>query len=193
MPQPDVNQLLPGLAAGKPEAFAALVDQLGDRLYRAARQLVDTPADADDAVQETFAAIVRARQSLSAVRDLDAYLFTTLRRAAARCRDRQGPSTLPLEQIGEIAETEQNPTFGTPGSATSKASDSDVQEQLDRLQRAVQMLPDAQREVLTLKFDGELTLIQIAAVLNISPNTAASRYRYALEKLRNLMSVRASQ
>ena len=41
-----------------------------------------------------------------------------------------------------------------------------------------------QRELIALKIDGELTFAEIAACLGISPNTAASRYRYALEKLR---------
>jgi RNA polymerase sigma-70 factor (ECF subfamily) len=53
-----------------------------------------------------------------------------------------------------------------------------------RLQRAVLALPDEQRELIALKLDGGLTFAEIASVLAISPNTAASRYRYALEKLR---------
>jgi RNA polymerase sigma-70 factor (ECF subfamily) len=35
-----------------------------------------------------------------------------------------------------------------------------------------------------LKIDGGLTFAEIAAVLGTSINTAASRYRYTLEKLR---------
>ena len=41
-----------------------------------------------------------------------------------------------------------------------------------------------QREVIALKVDGGLTFAEVAACLGVSPNTAASRYRYALEKLR---------
>jgi RNA polymerase sigma-70 factor, ECF subfamily len=186
--QPDVNSLLPGLAAGKPAAFAALVEELGDRLYRTARRLVDSPADADDVVQETFAALVRSRTGLAAVRDLEAYLFTTLRRAAAKCRGQKGPITLRLDSIAELADE----TPSQPDTPTSKTGERDAQEQLDRLNWAVQTLPEEQREVLTLKFDAELTLAQIATVLTISPNTAASRYRYALEKLRAMLQVRNS-
>jgi RNA polymerase sigma-70 factor (ECF subfamily) len=46
------------------------------------------------------------------------------------------------------------------------------------------MLPEAQREVVALKIDGGLTFAQIAKVTNVSLNTAAGRYRYAMEKLR---------
>jgi RNA polymerase sigma-70 factor, ECF subfamily len=184
--QPDVNSLLPGLAAGKPESFAALVEQLGDRLYRTARRLVDSPTDADDVVQETFAALVRGRTALNAVRDLEAYLFTTLRRAAAKSRGQKGPVTLRLDSIAELEAKETN-SISTP---THKTSDREAEERVAQLHWAVQTLPDDQRDVLTLKFDGELTLAQIATVLGISPNTAASRYRYALEKLRAMLQVR---
>jgi RNA polymerase sigma-70 factor (ECF subfamily) len=48
-------------------------------------------------------------------------------------------------------------------------------------------LPLEQREVITLKIDGGLTFAQIAEILHVNPNTAASRYRYAMEKLRRFL------
>ena len=44
--------------------------------------------------------------------------------------------------------------------------------------------------MIALKIDGGLTFAEIAAVTDTSPNTAASRYRYALEKLRTHLAVR---
>ena len=51
------------------------------------------------------------------------------------------------------------------------------------LRQAVEKLGEKLREVVTLKIWGGLTFGQIAEVMTISPNTAASRYRYALEQL----------
>ena len=48
---------------------------------------------------------------------------------------------------------------------------------------ALTRLPQEQRETVTLKAFSGLTFAQIAEVLSISAGTAASRYRYALEKL----------
>ena len=45
----------------------------------------------------------------------------------------------------------------------------------------------------TLKLDAELTWQEIGQVLEVSPNTAASRYRYALEKLRESLQTRESK
>jgi len=51
------------------------------------------------------------------------------------------------------------------------------------LRDAVQNLSQKLREVVVMKFWGGLTFLQISETLAISPNTAASRYRYALEQL----------
>ena len=52
------------------------------------------------------------------------------------------------------------------------------------IEAALRRLPAEQREVLTLKIWGECTFEEIARQLEIPPNTAASRYRYALAALR---------
>ena len=57
----------------------------------------------------------------------------------------------------------------------------------DALAAAVAALPEVQREVVALKIDAGLTFAEIAAVTGTSLNTAASRYRYALEKLRTVL------
>lgn len=55
------------------------------------------------------------------------------------------------------------------------------------LAAAVDQLPVEQREVLVMKIWNELTFAEIATVLGISGNTAASRYRYALAALKKAL------
>ena len=55
------------------------------------------------------------------------------------------------------------------------------------VQAAMKQLPADQREVLTLKIWGDLTFREISETLGTPPNTVASRYRYALEALRNVL------
>jgi DNA-directed RNA polymerase specialized sigma24 family protein len=45
-------------------------------------------------------------------------------------------------------------------------------------------LPVTQREVIVLKIWHEYTFEEIGELLDVSPNTAAGRYRYGLEKMR---------
>ncbi len=56
-----------------------------------------------------------------------------------------------------------------------------------KLESAILSLPVEQSEVLTMRIWGEMTFDEIATVLEVSINTAASRYRYAIAKLRELM------
>jgi RNA polymerase sigma-70 factor (ECF subfamily) len=56
------------------------------------------------------------------------------------------------------------------------------------IEEALERIPAAQREVLVLKIWGELTFDQIGHELGVSPNTAGSRYRYALAALRQQLT-----
>lgn len=53
--------------------------------------------------------------------------------------------------------------------------------------RCLEKLPTEQREVIVLKIWHDLTFEEIAALQEISPNTAAGRYRYGLQKLRDCL------
>lgn len=165
------------LAAADPRAFGVLVDRYADRLLAAGTRLLGQREDAEDVVQEVFVAMVRARERLEHVMDLEAYLFTVLRHAAGRCARRRtkGPVTSDVVL-----------------SAEARVSD-ERNSRRDELRGAIRRLPPKQREVIALKIDGELTFAQIGEVLDISPNTAASRYRYALGRLREALTTRSEE
>ena len=55
------------------------------------------------------------------------------------------------------------------------------------VEQAMRELPPEQREVVAMRIWGDMTLAEIALVLEIPENTAASRYRYALNKLRGIL------
>ncbi|BCU76657.1 sigma-70 family RNA polymerase sigma factor [Luteolibacter sp. LG18] len=74
------------------------------------------------------------------------------------------------------------------GEADPPVLPSDLEHDRQRVQTALDQLPLMFREVVSLKLWSDLTFEQIAGLLNISKNTAASRYRLALEKLRPLLS-----
>ena len=180
MSAPGTDPLLLGLAAGDERAFAALYDRFAPRMYRVALRILGSREDAEDVVQEVFLATVRVHERLADVRDLTAYLFAAIHRAAGRCAMRRARAipVSPAAADEAIAPFEQ---------AASDGPD------WHRLQQAVRSLPDEQREVITLKIDGELTFAQIAQIVGVSISTAASRYQYALSKLRaSLAGVRTS-
>jgi RNA polymerase sigma factor (sigma-70 family) len=106
------------------------------------------------------------------IADAKAYLFASVRNAAlndARLQQRS------------VALDEESAWFEPPHR--------DYTAELN-LRRALGTLPEDQRQVLVLHVWGEFTFLQIAEILEISSNTAASRYRYALAKLRESMCVK---
>jgi len=64
----------------------------------------------------------------------------------------------------------------------------DDEERQQRVEAALSELPVEQAEVVTLKIWGALTFAQIAEVTATSPGTVASRYRYAIERLRRTLT-----
>lgn len=160
------------LADGDPEAFAALYDRLATRLFNTARTMTDSQPDAEDAVHDLFVELARSRDRLARITDLDAYVFTMLRHAVSRRRRRRDVDRRAIDAVGR-----QRTAAGQFATQPSEPPD-------DALTAALAKLPPAQREVIALKIDGGLTFAEIASVLGTSINTAASRYRYALEKLR---------
>ena len=169
--------LLASLAAGDERAFAALYDAWSGRLFRAALSLLGRPADAEDAVHELFVALARSRASLAEVADLPGYLFASLRRAALH----RGAAQNPAEKLDELVAA--HPDHTPPPDHALESND-----ELHHLRRAIAQLPAEQRVVIELKVDAGLTFAEIAATLGVSPNTAASRYRYALNNLRALLT-----
>jgi len=169
MTSPQKDPLLHDLTTGQQQVLSELYDRYATPLFKVARVILGDHAEAEDAVQDVFVSLVRSRQSLADIKNMQAYLFRSLRRAAGRCVKRRVKQRAAIANAA--AQVKQPKDVATP--------DCD-----ERLERALAALPLAQRQVIALKIDGSLSFAQIGQVLNVSINTAASRYRYALRKLR---------
>jgi RNA polymerase sigma-70 factor (ECF subfamily) len=146
----------------------ALYRQHGPALLLFAASIIGDRASAQDAVHQVFLRLIE-RNDLSRAADTKAYLFTCVRNAvltARRVSNRNSP--IDPEAIRFISEQR------------------DFAEEVN-LKRALVALPEDQREVIVLHIWGELTFSQIGELLGVSLNTAASRYRYALAKLKESM------
>lgn len=154
------------------DGLAAIYDQFAPRLFAVAMRLLGVREEAEECVQELFVALARTDDSRPRIEDQSAYLFASIRRAATAWSRAQGRR----EQLVSVLERSGEPAVMAPDSLDARA-----------LQRALSELPEEQREVVTLKIEGQLAFAEISQVLRISQNTAASRYRYALEKIRTAL------
>lgn len=148
----------------------AWIVEHGPRLLLCARQYTRSPADAEDALQEAMVRYWKHQRHLPG--DRNALILTSLRRAAIdKARSEQRRTN--REQAHLIVEGDPVEWFTPEPDSHEKA-----------VEAAVKKLPPEQREVVVMKTWGELTFDEIGKQLEISPNTAASRYRYALAALR---------
>ncbi len=156
-----------------PADLARLYDDHAQALFAFLLNLTRHEADTRDVLQELFVKLARQPQSLQGVRDERAFLLRLAHNAAIDLMRRRGTREKNYEQLA--ADT-----------ATIFASTSDPDEQAFRaaLTDALGELPPEQRAVVHLKLWEGLTFEAIADALDLPPNTAASRYRYGLDKLR---------
>jgi RNA polymerase sigma-70 factor (ECF subfamily) len=166
-----MNDLGKRLAGGEPAAFAELYDRCADRCHHYLTVFLGSRDAADDVLQETFIRLVRNRSKLDAVDRLDAYVFRIarnegLRHAQRRARDRQHHTPLTGLDL-----------FISSNEATRRDAAQAVVE-------ALQQLSPELREVVELKIYGGLTFREIGEVAEIPLQTAATRYRCALERLK---------
>jgi RNA polymerase sigma-70 factor (ECF subfamily) len=153
-----------------PAAVALLWDRYAGDLLAFLQALLCSRHDAEDVLQTVFVRIVRKRRYLADARSLDGYVFQIARNEAASfMRVRRRPCS-GGDQWLEAVETDARP-----------------QEWAEELQAALARLPQEQREIVTLKIYRDKTFQEIGEMLELSPNTVASRYRYGIEKLRGIL------
>ena len=150
-----------------------LYDEYSQPLYAFLLNLTRDEADTRDLLQEIFIKLARDPDLLGGVREQRAFLIRLAHNAAIDLMRRRGTRDKTKENFAaEII------------SPFAPASDPDEQTFRGELARALAELPEEQRAVVHLKLWEGLTFEAIAAALDLSPNTAASRYRYGLDKLR---------
>ena len=144
-----------------------LYDAKAAQMILYGRALGLSRAEAEDVLQESFLAVMR----LNALPErLDHYCLRVFRNRALNYR--RGL----LRRLAR--ELESRHWF--------EAEPRDSREEL--AMRRLAKLPPEQREVIVLKIWHECTFEEAGALLGISPNTAAARYRYGLQKLRSYLN-----
>jgi len=163
-------------------SWSAWLHEHGSKLLLFARQQTRSIADAEDVLQEALVKL--AKKEAEGTFDGGQaswlpYLYTSIRRCAidlGRKEDRRSKR----EEKSETNKIIQYGEYIDPWFDSNSADD----ESRQYLESGLKKLPEKFASVITLKIWGELTFAEIGKKLNISQNTAASRYRYGLEALK---------
>ena len=167
------NLLRAALGRNDPAAVELMWDRYAKDLLTFLQATLCSRLDAEDVLQTVFVRIVRKRHRLARARCLDAYVYRIARNEAYSCISKRKKD----KNTQKLPETWLNVTENNRESS----------ELAEQLQAALAQLPQPQREVIVMKIYGQKTFLEISRLLGISQNTAASRYRYGIEKLQNTL------
>lgn len=165
---------------GDARAFEALYARHRGGVYRYVLRQVGFRGAAEEVFQEIWTRIIGARSRYRVGARFATFLYTV----AHNCVMDHFRSRPPLHLVSFDAEAADE-AAGVAGPEQEQPERILVRRQTaQRLLRALALLPDEQREVFLLQQEAGLTLEQIAEVTGVGRETAKSRLRYALAKLR---------
>lgn len=158
-------------------------------LLDAVRGLVPRYEDAEDIVQDVFQQFTGAFDQIRSLESSSAWLYRAARNRVSdfyrkRARTLEGD----LKQIGAAAEEDAfliEEIIADPHSNPERDFDLEVLE--DRLEAAIEALPENQRDVFIWHEIEGLSFNEIAEITGESKNTLLSRKRYAILALRNML------
>jgi RNA polymerase sigma-70 factor (ECF subfamily) len=159
-----------------PLDLARLYDEHAPALYAFLLNFTRSEADSRDVVQEVFVHLSERPARIEGVRDFRAFLLRLSHNVAVDSLRRRTAHSHAVERAGR-----------EPVDLFTPTPSADEQAFREAVSSALAALPEEQRAVVHLKIWEEQTFAEIAEALDIPANTAASRYRYALDKLEGLL------
>ncbi len=169
--------LIRHLNRGSKQALRQIYERYRGDLFTIAVSLLGDCDLAEDCLQDVFVRLAEAAGQLQVRSHLKGYLTMAI---VNKARDRMRRNKRQVDvRVEDLSVPDPMP----------KPDDQLVDNELQqRLLIAIEQLPLEQREVFVLHAQGQLTFRQIAQHQAVSVRTAHSRYRYAIEKLRSLLS-----
>lgn len=161
---------------GERPAFDELIQRWHEPLWRYVRRLADDDDTANDITQDVWLRVLRGIGRLRDGAKLRPWLFGVARRASM---DRlRGRYAAPL-----VADVD-------PATIAAEDAPDDLEEELRAMEEEMSRLPVVERETLTLFYLRELSLAEVASVLEVPVGTVKSRLFRARRMLRHEMETR---
>lgn len=170
---------------GDAAAFEALYRRWRGRLYRHLQRQCGSAASADELFQDIWLKVVGARKGYEVAAKFSTWLFRIAHNRLIDHYRAQGRAAIVSydddpEDADLVAEL--------PAAATQQPERLVERKALaQELVRHIEALPAAQRETFLMSEEGELTLEEIATATGVNRETAKSRLRYAVNKLRSAL------
>ncbi len=162
---------------GSRDALGHIYQKYKTDLLILAMALLNEKDAAEDVVHDVFVTFVQAVEKFRLTGSLKGYLLTCVANCARNVNKAKHHQSVDLDEAESF------------GSVSDEPKNSIIyNEELQQLSEAMANLSYEQREVIMLHFQAGMTFKNIAASLSIPVNTAKSRYRYGIDKLRLILN-----
>jgi RNA polymerase sigma-70 factor (ECF subfamily) len=185
-PQRSDEALMLAYRAGDATAFEELYGRWRGRLFRYLQHQCGNAARAEELYQDIWLKVVGARGHYEVAAKFSTWLFRIAHNRLVdhwRASGRQAVEVLASYEDGDGDVPDERAEPAAPADEMP-ARLLERRDLAERMSSAIDALPAAQRETFLLVEEGEMTLEEIAAATGTSRETAKSRLRYALAKLR---------
>ncbi len=177
----DAAELLVRTAAGDQSAFAQLYDMLSARVFGLILRVLVNRAHSEEVLQEVFLEVWQSAASFAPNRGQGRSWIMTIAHRRAVDRVRSAQSSADRDEKAGLRE------LNTPQDGVEEKVELRIESR--RVARALDTLPDAQREALTLAYFGGYSQSEIAALVGSPLGTIKTRMRDGLSRLRQEMGV----
>ena len=168
-------------AAGDARAFDALYESNRAALWRYVRRLVADDAAADDVFQECWSRVIANRARYRPSARFATWLFRIAHNCCMDHWRRSGRRGARESADEEAVAAAADPVFDAP---TTAAQDAEASR---RLEEALARLPEEQRNAFLLYVEGGLSVAEIGEATGTGAETAKSRLRYAVARLKEVL------
>jgi len=173
------EDLMLAYARGSVDAFETLYRRHKGPLYRYLLRQCRDSATAEELFQDIWANLVRARASYTVTARFTTYLYRLAHNRLIDHYRRSAPAAMASFDDEDAALPEPaSPAYEQPDAAYASKT------QAARLLELLRDLPEAQREAFVLQHEAGMSLEEIAEATGVNRETAKSRLRYAMAKLR---------
>ena len=178
---------LEALQAGDQEEFSRLVDTYSAKIYRLATRMLNQQQDAEDVLQETFLKAYRGLKSFDGRSKISTWLFRIATNEALMVLRRKHPEFVSIDEPVETEEGEQEPVQIVDWCCLPE-TELLSEEARERLDEAVQKLPESLRVVFVLRDINDLSTLETAEVLGLSETAVKTRLSRARLRLREILT-----
>lgn len=177
------EQLMLRYQRGDEEAFRILYGRYKGRLFRFILRLTHDATTTEEVFQETWLGVISSRTRYRPEARFSTYLFGIAHnRVSDHWRKQRRSPRGVADGTDEPSDAEgETSRIGSPHATTMNSYLGDA------LLRALYELPDAQREAFLMKAEGGLSIEEISQLTGVGRETAKSRLRYAMERLRSAL------